>query len=106
MIGQVSVLAADAVVNYDCFANQTWRVSAKTRKLRGLAVAGSTAAGDCAVDLFVDQYKVGRFYNLAAGWPTMDHMVPLRGNLVPPGATISCIVTDAAAANPLNIILY
>lgn len=105
MIGQVSAPAATAIVGYDMFANQTWRVSSKPRRLYGMAVAGSTAAGDCAVELYVDQHHVGRFYNLATGWPTKDHIVPLKGNYVPPGATIAAIVSDAAAANPLNIIL-
>jgi len=105
MIGQVSVAAATAVVGYDLFRDQTWRVSSRPRKLRGLAMAGSTAAGDTAVDLYVDRYHVGRFYNLAAGWPTMDHMIPLKGNAVPPGATVACIVADAPATNPINVIL-
>ncbi|MBA7540683.1 hypothetical protein ES705_32982 [subsurface metagenome] len=105
MIGQVSVTAAVAVAGYDLARDQTWRVSSRQRKLRGLAVAGSTAAGDCSLDLFVDQYKVGTFFNLALGFPTMDHMIPLKGNLVPPGATIALIMNVAPTTNPINIIL-
>jgi len=106
MIGQVSVAAATAVAGYDIFRDQSWRVSSKPRKLRGIAVAGSTAAGDCSFMLYVDQYFIGRCYNLAAGWPTRDHIVPLKGNLVPPGATISAIMHTAPTANPINVILY
>ncbi|GAI11460.1 unnamed protein product [marine sediment metagenome] len=106
MIGQVSVAAATAVVGYDLFRDQTWRVSSKMRRLRGLAMAGSTAALDTSADLFIDQYHVGKFYNLAAGAPLMDqHNIPLKGNLVPPGATISLIISDAPATNPINVIL-
>lgn len=105
MIGQVSVPAATAVAGYDLARDQTWRVSSRQRKLRGLAVCGSTAAGDCSLDLFVDQYRVGTFYNLALGFPTMDHMLPLKGNLVPPGATIALIMNVAPTANPINVIL-
>ncbi|GAI53377.1 unnamed protein product [marine sediment metagenome] len=105
MIGQVSVAAATAVIGYDLFRDQTWRVSSKVRRLRGLGVCGSTAAGDCAFDLFIDQYHVGRFYNLALGWPTNDHVIPLKGNYVPPGATIAAIVAVQPTANPLNVIL-
>ncbi len=106
MIGQVSVAAATAVVGYDMFRDQTWRVAARPRRLRGMAVAGSTAALDSAVDLFVDQFHVGRFYNSAPGFPLVDaHMIPLKGNLVPPGATVSAIVAIAPTTNPLNIIL-
>ncbi|GAH96226.1 unnamed protein product [marine sediment metagenome] len=106
MIGQVTVAAATAVAGYDLFRDQTWRVSAKTRKLRGCAVAGSTAAGDCYFELYVDQYHIGRFHNLALGWPTRDHIIPLRGNLVPPGATISAIMGVAPTTNPINVVLY
>ncbi len=106
MIGQVTVTAAVAVAGYDLFRDQTWRVAARQRKLRGIAVAGSTAAGDCYFDLYVDQYHIGRCYNLAVGWPTRDHLVPLKGNLVPPGATISAIMGVAPTANSINVILY
>ena len=105
MIGQVTVTAAVAVAGYDLFRDQTWRVASKARRLKGVWVAGSTAAGDCWFDLFVDQYHVGRFYNLAVGWPTKDHQVPLKGNYVPPGATIAAIMGIAPTANPINVIL-
>ena len=106
MIGQISVAAATAVAGYDLCRDATWRVSSRRRVLRGIAVAGSTAAGDCSFDLYVDQYHVGRCYNLAAGWPTRDHLVPLKGNLVPPGATIAMIMHTAPTTNPINVILY
>jgi len=105
MVGQVSVAAATAVAGYDIFRDQTWRVSAKARRLYGVGVCGSTAAGDCSFDLFVDQYHVGRFYVLATAWPTKDHIIPLKGNAVPPGATISAIMAVAPTANPINVIL-
>jgi len=105
MIGQVSVAAATAVAGYDLFRDQTWRVSSKQRRLAGVMAAGSTAAGDCYFDLFVDQFHVGRFYVLAAGWPTKDHLIPLKGNFVPPGATIAAIMGVAPTANPINVIL-
>ena len=106
MLGQVTVAAATAVAGYDLLRDQTWRVSSRRRTLRGCAVAGSAAAGDCSFDLYIDQYHVGRFYNLATGWPTRDHIVPLRGNFVPPGATISAIMHTAPTTNPINVIMY
>ena len=105
MIGQVSVLSATAVAGYDLFRDQTWRVSAKPRRLFGIRVAGSAAAGDSSFNLFIDQYHVGRFYVLATGWPTQDHHIPLKGNMVPPGATIAAIMVTAPTTNPINVIL-
>lgn len=105
MIGQVTVAQATAVGGYDLFRDQTWRVSAKARRLYGVGVAGSAVAGDCSFDLFIDQYHVGRFHNLALGWPTKDHIVPLKGNGVPPGATISAIMAVQPTTNAINVIL-
>ncbi|MBA7668204.1 hypothetical protein ES703_76313 [subsurface metagenome] len=106
MIGQASIVAATAVAGYDLFRDKTWRVASKPRRLRGLASCGSTAAGDCSFDLFIDQFHVGEFYNLALGWPTRDHVVPLAGNFVPAGATVAAIMKTAPTANPINVILY
>ena len=106
MIGQVSVAAATAVAGYDLFRDQTWRVAAKPRKLMGVAVCGSAAAGDCSFDLFIDQYHVGRFYVLATGWPTRDHIVACKGNFIPPGATVAAIMHVAPTTNPINVIIY
>ena len=105
MIGQVSIAAATAVAGYDLFRDQTWRVAAKDRRLFGVMVAGSTAPGDCSFDLFIDQFYVGRFFNLATGFPTRDHMIPLRGNMAPRGSTVAAIVHTEPATNPLNVIL-
>ncbi len=105
MIGQVTVAAATAVAGYDLFRDQTWRVSSRPRRLMGVMVAGSAAAGDCYFDLFIDQYHVGKFYNLATGWPTKDHLIPLKGNNVPPGATVAAIMSIAPTTNPINVVL-
>jgi len=106
MIGQASVPAATAVSGYDLFRDKTWRVASRPRRLRGCAVAGSAAAGDCSFDLFIDQFHVGEFFNLATDWPNKDHVVPLAGNFVPPGATIAAIMKTAPTTNPINVILY
>lgn len=106
MIGQVTVAATTAVAGYDLFGAQTWRVSSRARRLRGIAVAGSAAAGDCSFDVYIDQYHVGRFYNLATGWPTRDHIVPCKGNYIPAGATLAGIMHTAPTTNPINVIVY
>ncbi len=106
MIGEVTVPAATAIAGYDLARDQTWRVAGKPRRLWGVRCAGSTAAGDCSFRLLIGQYEVGRFYNLATGWPTIDHNVPLKGNYVPPGETISLIMITAPTANPINVIVY
>jgi len=105
-IGQVTVTAAVALAGIDIFREKPWRVSSKRRVLRGIAVAGSTAAGDCSFNLYIDQYHVGEFFVSAAGWPTRDHIIPLNNNNVPRGATVAAIMVTAPTANPINVILY
>ena len=106
LIGEVSVAAATAVVGYYLARNETWRVSSKNRKLMGVAACGSTAAGDCSLDVFIDEYRVGRFYNLATGWPTADHIVACKGNFIPAGATLALVMAVAPTANPINVVVY
>lgn len=106
MIGQVSIAAAAATIGTDLFRDQKWNVASQNRTLRGLAVCGSTAAGDCEVELFVGQKMVTNAFNKATGFPTKDHIDPLGEVFVPAGSKISCIVRVAAVANPINIALY
>lgn len=103
-MGQTSVAAATAALGYDLATGQLWSVSGNDRVLTGFAITGSAAAGDTKVSLYVDQIKVGEFYNTTTGFPTRDHFYMLDAG-VPAGSKISVIVDDAAATNPINIVL-
>lgn len=103
-MGQVSVAAATAVLNYDLTNGTLWAVQGNDRVLTGIAICGSAAAGDSKVDLFIDQVKVAELYNTSTGFPTKDHFYNLN-NFVPKGSKISLIVTDAASTNPLNCVI-
>lgn len=102
MIGQTSVAAAVAVVGYDLALNTTWRTASVNRRILAAGLAGSAAALDTKVDLFVSNVKVGEMYNAATGANTRDTMFRV-GYPVPAGAPISVIVTDAPATNPINL---
>jgi hypothetical protein len=101
---ETSVPAATAVLNYDMFSNASWKTANFPRLIRALAVCGSAAAGDARISLRVGQVEVADKYNTATGFPTRDHLVGV-GSAIPAGAPISCIVTDAAASNPLNVLI-
>ena len=103
-MGQASVAAATAALGYDLTTGQIWAVSSSDRALTGFAITGSAAAGDTKVDVYIDQVKIGEFYNTTTGFPTRDHFYGLD-NYCPAGSKISVIVTDAAATNPINIVL-
>ena len=101
---EVSVAAATAVLNYDMFSYASWKTSNRPRVIRQIAVCGSAAAGDSRISLKVGQVEVADKYNTTTGFPTRDHLVG-GGASVPAGAPISAVVTDAAASNPLNILI-
>lgn len=103
-MGQVSVAAATAVLGYDLTAGTIWAVQGNRRAITGFALTGSAAAGDTKVDLYVDQVKIGEFYNTTTGFPTKDHFYQLN-SFVPAGSKISIIVTDAASTNPINAVV-
>lgn len=106
MIGQVSIAAAAALVGYDCFTNEKWNVAGAQRLLRGIAMTGSTAAGDCEADLFVGSRLITHLFNSATGFPQREHLKPLGQIFVPTGSKISMIITNAAVSNPINFDVY
>ena len=103
-IGQASVAAATAALGYDLTTGQIWATSSSDRALTGFAITGSAAAGDTKVDVYIDQVKIGEFFNTTTGYPTKDHYYTLD-NYCPQGSKISVIVTDAASTNPINIVV-
>jgi len=104
MIGQVSIAAATAIVGYDLCRDQLWKTAGYPRAIAGVGLCGSAAAGDTKVILYVGTSRIGEFYNLATGFPTKDHIIPVA-NRVPAGQNISAIVEDAPATNPINLTL-
>jgi hypothetical protein len=104
MLGQVSIAAATAVIGYDLARDTTWSQSSTPRILRGIALAGSAAAGDTKVEVFRGSVKVAEAYNSATGFPTRDHLFPV-GAPIPPNEEVAVIVDDAPATNPINLIM-
>lgn len=100
-----SVAAATAVLDYNLLRNQTEERSPVDRLLTGIALKGSAAAGDCEVEVKIDEVRVGSFFNTGTGFPNMDDLLPLEDLDVPAGAQIQAIVRDAAATNPINLMV-
>jgi len=104
-VGMASVAAATAVLGYDLAKDTIWQSSAHDRALTGFGIKGSAAANDTKVSLYVDNVKIGEFYNTDTGFPNMDNVIPLSGNYVPKNSDIHVYVDDAPATNPINIIV-
>ena len=104
-VGQVSVAAATAVVGYDLFSDEWFQQLSDDRDLTGIGVAGSAAALDTLLELFVGTEKIGEFYNSATGMVLMDaHMLEIDAD-VPEGELLHLYVVDAPATNPLQVVL-
>jgi hypothetical protein len=97
-----SVAAATAAVGADLFSAETWARSPRNRVLNGLALKGSAAAGDTEVELFIDEVRVGNFFNTNTGFPNIDDLFALDRLGVPAGAQLRCLVRDAATTNPIH----
>jgi len=105
MIGQVSIAAATAVLGYDLCQNTTWKTSGVPRSIHAAGLAGSAAALDTKVDLFVGDVKVGEFYNSSTGAVSRDTDMFRIGTRVPAGMPITARITDAPATNPINLVM-
>lgn len=102
----VSVAAATAVVGYDLLTNRPdISVASTPRTLRAIGLTGSAAAGDAAVDIKVSSRTVATLFNSGTGFPLADASKFDTAYVVPAGAPVSVIVTDAPATNPLNLLI-
>lgn len=97
----VSIAAASAPLDTDLFANERFKEQPNDRVLQGAALTGSAAAGDASVDILIDETRIATLFNSRTAFPDNDDLVPL-GIMIPAGAEMSAIVTDAPATNPIN----
>jgi len=105
MLYVVSRAAGDAGAGADLISSETWRISTADRIIRGVAYTGSTAAGDTAVELFVGNLRIGTFFNSAPGAPQALRDTFAIGAYVPAGEILVANVTDAAATNPVYLLM-
>lgn len=105
-----SVAAASATVGIDLLQVSPSEVNARmsiARKITGLALVGSTAAGDTSIDLRVNGTKIGTYFNTSTG-TTVDMSKDLQKMSidVPANGVIEAVVTDAANTNPVVLYLF
>ena len=92
--------AAVAIVGADLFVGEVWARSPQDRVLNGIAYTGSAVIGDTEIEVYIDEVRVGAFFNSALLTPQVDRdVVPLEGLGVPAGAQLRALVVDAAATS-------
>jgi len=94
-----AVAAATAIVGYDLFTDEVWARSPVDRILTGTGVTGSAVIGDAEVELFIDEVRVGSFFNNRLLLPTQDEIQDLEDLFIPAGAQLRSIVRDAPATS-------
>lgn len=94
------VTAAVAVVGADLFSGEVWARTPQDRVLTGIAYVGSAVIGDTEIEVFIDEVRVGSFFNSALLTPQVDRdLQPLESLGVPGGAQLRANVIDAAATS-------
>lgn len=99
-----TVAYGTAVVGYDLLKDKPEARIGKARKISSLGLTGGGAAGDCAIELWVDNEKVGTYANTGTGDACdmqRDHK-PLN-TYVKAGALIQAKVIDAAPSGNMHI---
>jgi len=94
------VAAAVAVVGADLFTGEVWARTPQDRVLNGIAYTGSAVIGDTEIEVYIDEVRVGSFFNSALLTPQVDRDIqPLESLGVPAGAQLRANVVDAAATS-------
>lgn len=94
------VAAATALVGADLFTGEVWARAPQDRVLNGIAYTGSAVIGDTEIEVYIDEVRVGSFFNSALLTPQIDRDIqPLESLGVPAGAQLRANVIDAAATS-------
>lgn len=102
----IGTAAATAVLGYNLLQNRPDVQSAgRNRVLRGIALTGSAVIGDCSVDVKVQDRVVATIFNSGLLTPQKDRDMMPVSVVVPAGAPVSVIVTDAPATSILYVML-
>ncbi len=109
MLMNMHEAAATLLVGVDAARNERNNISSRPRVMTGLAVVGSAAVDDCAVDVYIEDYYVGRFRNTHAGVIQVEmpaDLQPVGSKFIPAGSRISVIIQTAPITSPLNVVIY
>jgi len=94
------VAAATAIVGYNLLRDERWARTPVDRMLNGFGLTGSAVIGDSEVEVFVDEQRVGSYFNDSLLLGSLDNLGPLEVE-VPAGAELTAIVRDAPATSIL-----
>ncbi len=98
--------AATLTVGTDAFRNERKQSSSQPRVLKSVAIVGANAINECAVDLYIEDFYVGRFRNTRSGAVQVIHPdddVAVGPHYIPAGSKLTAIIAVAPTVSPLII---
>jgi len=101
--------AATLAVGTDALRNERKRTSSSLRYVTGVSVVGGNAINEASIEVYIEDYFVGRFRNSRSGVAAAilpDDLQPVKPAACPPGSQISAVVIIAPTVSPLYIKIY
>lgn len=109
MLFNTTEAAATLTVGVDAFRNERKRTSSRPRIMTGVTIVGGNAINEASVDIYIEDYYVGRFRNTRAGVvaPIMpDDFQSVGAKAVPVGSQVAAIIAVAPTVSPLLIQIH
>jgi len=103
-VAEQSIAAATAAAGYDLLKDDINNLANYPRVLTRAGLAGSAAALDTRVAIYIGTDVVARLYNVATGAVLTDAHFRDIHKMVPAGVQVRAVVEDAPATNPINIV--
>lgn len=104
-----SEAAATLTVGVDAFRNERKRTSSRLRFIAGISIVGGNAINEAVVDIYIEDYFVGRFRNSRSGVAQAilpDDLQSVKEAAIPSGSQIAAIIVVAPTVSPLLIKVY
>lgn len=99
---QVAEAAAAAAVGTDMLANHVSQFRPYPRRITWVALVGGAAVGTGKVDIYVGDVRVAKDLTVTTAAQGLNAQVDILPTdiIVPAGAMLQVIITEAAATNP------
>lgn len=100
---QIKVAQATAVANYNILQGEKYKSANYKRMLKSAALVGSTNPGDCSVEFWAGESRLGKIFNSSGG----ANLVPKKDDLqyinavIAKGSELQAKVVDAAVGNDI-----
>lgn len=104
---EINESSAGTAINTDIASGARGSIEPVPRILDGMAVLGSAAVGDAAVNLYLGDTFVGTYRNTSTSTaPDLQKDVQPIGYVLSPNEAIRLLIADASGTTALRCVLY